>query len=426
MNNSTCLVVVTESLKNQQRLDEITRIVGVRVHVVDSDTHRRDGDSMLPTVRLLRRNLPLNLRNMTEDNISKGDGNAEDSCEDATRVRNGSTVTDLFGDTQNKDAHSDFEAQVDMVNGAGFEVISDFEGTKLDDDTTLAAIFTSPETIQLFDEEDTIGFEGCNCGLFHSLAHGEKSDLEGIEMNVVDNANVVFTAPGTKELFDEEDTTAIKVCNCGLFHPLTHEEKSDLKGFETNAADNALVVISDNNAIVILSKDEGDDMVMQDKLKTTIMSPIPTITPPSTADASRGGGSSYHSNRLLPKVPSIAILQNVDVPNVRIHTSRPPGSLTFTPLQKWEYENGFRVDGVTNVRQWAIEVGLEAASNDPEVQRKRKKIHCASGPPKYCINAPFKLPLPEKEGETSKAPTDSPDRAEDDVPFSRKGKEKAK
>ena len=42
---------------------------------------------------------------------------------------------------------------------------------------------------------------------------------------------------------------------------------------------------------------------------------------------------------------------------------------TFTNLHRWEYENGFTVDGVTNVQQWARDVGLAPGSDDPQVQQ---------------------------------------------------------
>ncbi|KAG0571623.1 hypothetical protein KC19_VG028200 [Ceratodon purpureus] len=61
---------------------------------------------------------------------------------------------------------------------------------------------------------------------------------------------------------------------------------------------------------------------------------------------------------------------------VRMGITRGRGSLNlYTPLQRWEFEHGLPVDGVTNVRTWAIEVGL--AEEESEGTAPQKKRRCA-------------------------------------------------
>ncbi|KAG0571915.1 hypothetical protein KC19_VG053300, partial [Ceratodon purpureus] len=36
----------------------------------------------------------------------------------------------------------------------------------------------------------------------------------------------------------------------------------------------------------------------------------------------------------------------------------------FTPLQKWEFDNGLPVDGVGDVKKWVVEVGLVGGENE--------------------------------------------------------------
>ena len=56
---------------------------------------------------------------------------------------------------------------------------------------------------------------------------------------------------------------------------------------------------------------------------------------------------------------------------------------TYTPLQKWEYENGLDVDGVSDVKRWAIEVGLSFDGEDDAQKAKRIKKNNVIEPPKY-------------------------------------------
>ncbi|KAG0594442.1 hypothetical protein M758_UG077700 [Ceratodon purpureus] len=104
--------------------------------------------------------------------------------------------------------------------------------------------------------------------------------------------------------------------------------------------------------------------------------------------------------------------------------TRPLGRLTFTPLQKWEYENGYPVDGVPDTREWAIDVGLEVGSNDPDAQRKRRKLASAEAPPKYIASGGLNV-LSSDDEDNPGSPSENPeeDGAEKSV-VSRKGKEK--
>ncbi|KAG0596270.1 hypothetical protein M758_UG238900 [Ceratodon purpureus] len=103
---------------------------------------------------------------------------------------------------------------------------------------------------------------------------------------------------------------------------------------------------------------------------------------------------------------------------------KPPGTLTFTPLQKWEYKNGFLVDGVEDTREWAIQVGLEAGNEDSDGQRKRIKLSCAVAPPKYAFNGPLIISSPEEGGSSSPKSPAGPHYEEPTFASSRKGKEK--
>ncbi|KAG0597115.1 hypothetical protein M758_UG312200 [Ceratodon purpureus] len=55
----------------------------------------------------------------------------------------------------------------------------------------------------------------------------------------------------------------------------------------------------------------------------------------------------------------------------------------YTPLQKWEYTNGFPIEGVTDVDKWAAEVGLLDSDLGEEVPRKKIKKDHELRIPKY-------------------------------------------
>ena len=98
---------------------------------------------------------------------------------------------------------------------------------------------------------------------------------------------------------------------------------------------------------------------------------------------------------------------------------------TYTPLQRWEYENGLDVDGVTDVKRWAIEVGLADEGDDDTQKAKRLKRSSVIEPPKYgystariMITSAPDTTDPEEEKEEPKPDDD------DDGTRAQKGKKK--
>lgn len=111
-------------------------------------------------------------------------------------------------------------------------------------------------------------------------------------------------------------------------------------------------------------------------------------------------------------------------PNPSPPRTEPTGRLTFTPLQKWEYENGYPVYGVPDTRQWAIDVGLNVGNNDPEAQQKRRKLASAEAPPKYVASLGLNVLSPDDEMNPG-SPSENPEEdVAEKAKVSRKGKEK--
>lgn len=97
----------------------------------------------------------------------------------------------------------------------------------------------------------------------------------------------------------------------------------------------------------------------------------------------------------------------------------------YTQLQKWEFENGLDVDGVTDVKRWAVEVGLAGDGDEDGHTSKRVKRNHVIEPPKYgsssariMITSAPDPANPEDEEETTKSQED------EDSTCARKGKKK--
>ena len=59
------------------------------------------------------------------------------------------------------------------------------------------------------------------------------------------------------------------------------------------------------------------------------------------------------------------------------------GQTSYTPLQKWEYEQGLPVDGVSDVCKWAAEVGLSATRGKTSVNGETEEGNRIGSPTKY-------------------------------------------
>ena len=158
-------------------------------------------------------------------------------------------------------------------------------------------------------------------------------------------------------------------------------------------------------------EDEAEDIAMYDK---PVGSSATAPSLPSTVSVigqGCGSVSIFDSNSVKPAVPAFLFM--------------PTTCMTFNPLLKWEYENGFPIDGVTDTTRWAAEVGLEVGSQDPEVQRKRRKLLSATDPPKYVCTYTHDDFSPDDEDGNSTPTEATSDADEEGPPVSRKGKKKA-
>ena len=120
------------------------------------------------------------------------------------------------------------------------------------------------------------------------------------------------------------------------------------------------------------------------------------------------------------------------------------GMNLYTPLQRWEYEQGYPVDGVEDVRSWAIEVGLADKEDEENQPRKKTKIDSVLDVPKYgntCFmiengepsntvenvdEAPTPKPENEHENEVQDVVTEKEEEMEVTAVRKDKGKEPAK
>ena len=83
----------------------------------------------------------------------------------------------------------------------------------------------------------------------------------------------------------------------------------------------------------------------------------------------------------------------------------------YTPVQKWEYENGLPVDGVKNVKQWALDVGLADDGTDESPLSKKKRKVTLTEPPKYAGTTTRIMISSAEEEDTS--PKDKPEGEEE-------------
>ena len=97
----------------------------------------------------------------------------------------------------------------------------------------------------------------------------------------------------------------------------------------------------------------------------------------------------------------------------------------ITPLQKWQYENRLPVSGVTNVEEWAREVGLTDSSDDNGTPLKKQKTLMLTEPPKYAVSSSRTMIT---SAEDPKSPSDECNNSDSDADEDkiRKGKGKDK
>ncbi|KAG0597016.1 hypothetical protein M758_UG304500 [Ceratodon purpureus] len=94
----------------------------------------------------------------------------------------------------------------------------------------------------------------------------------------------------------------------------------------------------------------------------------------------------------------------------------------YTPLQKWEYENGLPVYGVSDVLGWALDVGL--AGNDDDEDHKAKKMKM-NEPPKYAgSTCRIMLNSAEEQDTPAENKNDAEAQEEMDAYMKSKGKKK--
>ncbi|KAG0571382.1 hypothetical protein KC19_VG007400 [Ceratodon purpureus] len=227
----------------------------------------------------------------------------------------------------------------------GNEVSITYEREELDDDTTLAIMFSSPK---------------CDKGNFEEI--------------MVSDVNVYRSRDPLHQVFQCVD-------------------------------------VAEHGVAVKASQTDEEDAEMYEKPKCRASFYIIDRTSSTKADGEKDNNAVKTSRvDALPVRPLLARLNEEQ--------------RTFTPLQRWEYENGFPVAGVTDTRERARSVGLAPDTDDPAVQPKRRKVQCATDPPKYSFHEPVnilsgdgeeinspKSPMPSCNGDSSKQ-------------VSRKGKEK--
>ena len=111
--------------------------------------------------------------------------------------------------------------------------------------------------------------------------------------------------------------------------------------------------------------------------------------------------------------------------NLTVQAMASSQSNFYTPLQKWEYENNLPVDGVTNVEEWAREVGLADDSDDDESAPKKQRTKMWTVPPKYAGTS-FRMMITSADDPKSPSEDGKNSGSEADEDKIRKGKGKEK
>lgn len=94
---------------------------------------------------------------------------------------------------------------------------------------------------------------------------------------------------------------------------------------------------------------------------------------------------------------------------------------TYTPLQRWEFENRLPVDGVSDVRTWAVAVGL---ARDLATSVKKMRTGVVEEPPKYG-NSTFTITDIPNDDQSRPSPSEQPENEQHAVlERRRKGKDK--
>ncbi|KAG0574655.1 hypothetical protein KC19_VG280400 [Ceratodon purpureus] len=96
---------------------------------------------------------------------------------------------------------------------------------------------------------------------------------------------------------------------------------------------------------------------------------------------------------------------------------------TCIPLQKWEYDNSYPVDGVTNVDEWAVEVCLADNVVGNGLSSIKKRRVNGMEPPKYGSSSD-RIMIPSAEESTTSHSKDEEADAAEDEDSKRKGKGK--
>ena len=97
---------------------------------------------------------------------------------------------------------------------------------------------------------------------------------------------------------------------------------------------------------------------------------------------------------------------------------------TYTPLQRWKFENGLPVDGVSDVQTWAVAVGLARDLANSLNQSKKKMTEVAEEPPKYG-NSTFTITELYDDDQKKPSPFEDQENSKDALlECRRKGKDK--
>ena len=151
--------------------------------------------------------------------------------------------------------------------------------------------------------------------------------------------------------------------------------KMTLQEEEANVTGGSLEIVARMEVIELVVHSDDDlqdaDMYERPKLAKKILTlQLPNVANSEVVDT---GGSSNAPYSVSETCKNNDVRKGTDPPS-------------FTPLQEWEYVNGFPVDGVEDVEKWAAEVGLSRVEREVGNNRKKLKSSINDLPTKYGSN----------------------------------------
>ncbi|KAG0594255.1 hypothetical protein M758_UG061400 [Ceratodon purpureus] len=163
-----------------------------------------------------------------------------------------------------------------------------------------------------------------------------------------------------------------------------HVSDAELERMEPPPVDAVDIV---NFEVIVITDDDIDDPLMYEN---------PAILR-TIRENNEENEDAFRSRNYPTESSSASNVYLTSTPTTSISKAR---LILYTPLQKWQYERGLCVDGVTDVGKWAAQVGLVDGKCTTAESRNKMVRPLVKSPPKYGETSEYRLLKEDNVGRT--------------------------